>query len=79
MHANSSRWKEALEMRQTMRDWKVMKRPGCSWMELDGLAYEFLVEDRLHCLQSYIYVILEEMAKHLETDTTDFFRGLLHL
>nr|UPT49085.1 pentatricopeptide repeat protein AaPPR1570 [Agave angustifolia]UPT49832.1 pentatricopeptide repeat protein AaPPR148 [Agave angustifolia] len=70
MYAGSNRWKEALEMRQKMRDRKVMKIPGCSWIELDGIVHEFLVEDRMHCLLRDIYQILKGMTKHLKTDAT---------
>ncbi|URE43050.1 PPR repeat [Musa troglodytarum] len=69
MYASSNRWEEALEMRKKMWNRKVVKQPGCSWIEVDGFVHEFLVEDRTHHLRSEIYVLLEGMAKQLKMDS----------
>ena len=29
-----------------MRNQKIRKRPGCSWIEVQGIVREFLAEDR---------------------------------
>lgn len=75
MYASLSRWEDAHEMRKKMRDRRVIKRPGCSWIEIDGLVHEFLVEDRTHCHRRDIYLILEGMAKHLKTDTDSYLQN----
>ncbi|OAY85948.1 Pentatricopeptide repeat-containing protein [Ananas comosus] len=49
MYASSCRWGEALELRKEMRNRKVFKKPGCSWIEVDGLVHEFLADDAAHC------------------------------
>ena len=38
-------WKEALEVRKMMRDNKVRRKPGCSWIEVNGTVQEFRAED----------------------------------
>ncbi|WOL05357.1 hypothetical protein Cni_G14085 [Canna indica] len=70
MYASSNRWEEALEMRKNMWSRKVVKQPGCSWIEVDGSVHEFLVEDRTHYFRSEIYDLLEGMAKQLKMDAS---------
>ncbi|ONK64167.1 uncharacterized protein A4U43_C07F22790 [Asparagus officinalis] len=73
MYASSNRWEEAREMRKEMTERKLVKMPGCSWIELDGIVHEFLVEDRIHLLCEDICLILEGISKHLKMDTVPFF------
>lgn len=68
MYASSNRWKEALDMRKQMLSRKIYKKPGCSWIEVDGVVHEFLVEDKTHDARREIYVTLEIMARHLKMD-----------
>ncbi|MQL81875.1 hypothetical protein Taro_014342 [Colocasia esculenta] len=35
IYASANRWDEAREMRKMMRNRKIVKRPGCSWIELN--------------------------------------------
>ncbi|XP_020593688.1 pentatricopeptide repeat-containing protein At1g08070, chloroplastic-like isoform X2 [Phalaenopsis equestris] len=67
MYASSNRWKEALEMRRKMREMKLLKRPGCSWIEVDGIVHEFMVDDLMNIFEREIGWVLEEMSKHLRT------------
>lgn len=68
MYASSSRWGEALELRKEMRNRKVFKKPGCSWIEVDGFVHEFLADDAAHCRRREVYFVLECMAKQLKND-----------
>ncbi|XP_073102554.1 putative pentatricopeptide repeat-containing protein At5g59200, chloroplastic isoform X3 [Elaeis guineensis] len=72
LYASSNRWEEALEMRNRMRNRKVIKKPGCSWIEIDGFVHEFLVEDKMHCHRREIFLVLEGMARQLKMDDTVF-------
>ncbi|PKU74167.1 pentatricopeptide repeat-containing protein At2g22410, mitochondrial [Dendrobium catenatum] len=67
MYASSNRWKEALEMRRKMKEMKLLKRPGCSWIEVDGIVREFLVDDKMNICEGEIDLVLEEMSRHLRT------------
>ncbi|XP_040377236.1 pentatricopeptide repeat-containing protein At2g22410, mitochondrial-like [Oryza brachyantha] len=72
MYASSNRWKEALDMRKQMLSKKIYKTPGCSWIEVDGVVHEFLVEDKTHDSRREIYGTLENMARHLKMDPVPF-------
>ncbi|RYQ88764.1 hypothetical protein Ahy_B09g095765 isoform B [Arachis hypogaea] len=45
MYAASNRWDEVDEIRRTMKDNRVVKQPGSSWLTLNGLRHEFLSAD----------------------------------
>ena len=42
---------------------KIFKKPGCSWIEVDGVVHEFLVEDKTHDARREIYETLEYMNR----------------
>ncbi|XP_058097825.1 putative pentatricopeptide repeat-containing protein At3g15930 [Magnolia sinica] len=68
LYAAASRWKEALEMRKLMKDRRVRKRPGSSWIEVNGVVHEFFVEDKMHHLRKEIYLVLQGITQHLKLD-----------
>lgn len=68
MHAAANRWKEALEMRTMMKDRRIKKKPGSSWIEVKGVVHEFFVEDKTHHVRKEIYLVLEGIAKQLKPD-----------
>ncbi|KAG2648035.1 pentatricopeptide repeat-containing protein At2g22410, mitochondrial-like [Panicum virgatum] len=63
MYASSNKWIEAREIRQQMLTRKIFKKPGCSWIEVDGVVHEFLVEDKTHDARREIYETLEYMNR----------------
>ncbi|CAA7399104.1 unnamed protein product [Spirodela intermedia] len=67
MYASANRWDEAREIRKTMRGRRIRKRPGRSWIELNGVVREFLVEDKAHFRQTEVYSVLEGMEKQLRS------------
>ncbi|OEL20456.1 Pentatricopeptide repeat-containing protein [Dichanthelium oligosanthes] len=48
MYAGWSNWGEVLKVRRTMEERSVAKVPGCSMVEVDGVACEFVAGDRSH-------------------------------
>lgn len=68
VYASSDRRRAALDLREQTRDRKVVKKPGCSWIEVIGLVHEFMVGDRSHSFHSEIHLIRVEIAKQLERD-----------
>nr|AEN99834.1 chlororespiratory reduction 4 [Draba nemorosa] len=44
MYASFGMWKEVRRVRTTMKERKLRKIPGCSWIELDGNVHEFFVD-----------------------------------
>ncbi|KAJ6831235.1 pentatricopeptide repeat-containing protein [Iris pallida] len=62
IRASAERWGEVSEVRRAMREQRVRKEPGISWVELKGTVHQFCTGDRLH-------------PKHREID--DFLRELM--
>uniref|UniRef100_A0A453MVW4 Pentatricopeptide repeat-containing protein n=2 Tax=Aegilops tauschii subsp. strangulata TaxID=200361 RepID=A0A453MVW4_AEGTS len=68
IYASSDRWKEALDIRKQMLTRKILKKPGCSWIEVDGGVHEFLVQDKAHDARREIYDTLEGIDRQLKMD-----------
>jgi len=65
MYASSENWEAVAEVRLMMREMDIRKDPGCSWIELDGVIHEFLVEDESHPRAKEIHSMLQEISKQL--------------
>ncbi|XP_058096788.1 pentatricopeptide repeat-containing protein At3g12770-like [Magnolia sinica] len=61
MYASVGKWKEAAKMRRWMNDRGLVKEPGWSKIEVDGLSHVFLVGDQSHHRSVEIYEKLEEL------------------
>ncbi|CAA7407756.1 unnamed protein product [Spirodela intermedia] len=50
-YAEAGRWDEVSRLRRTMRERRMKKEPGCSWIEVEGVVRMFLAGDegRLAC------------------------------
>ncbi|KAK6123650.1 hypothetical protein DH2020_042604 [Rehmannia glutinosa] len=48
IYRSKNRWEDALRVMNMMRDQRIKKTPGCSWIELDGVVHEFLAEVLQH-------------------------------
>ncbi|XP_010249203.1 PREDICTED: pentatricopeptide repeat-containing protein At2g29760, chloroplastic-like [Nelumbo nucifera] len=68
IYCSVKRWDEAVKIRKMMKDLQVKKRPGCSWIEVNGVVHEFIAEDRIHSLHSEIYIVLEVITEQLKMD-----------
>lgn len=44
MYASLGMWKDVRRVRTMMKERKLQKIPGCSWIELDGRVHEFFVD-----------------------------------
>ncbi|KAF7813416.1 pentatricopeptide repeat-containing protein [Senna tora] len=64
----AKKWTEASEIRKWMRDRRVKRKPGCSWIEVNGVVNEFLVEDKSHSVRAELYYLLKAMKEHSKTD-----------
>eukprot|EP01018_Ginkgo_biloba_P009799 Gb_07723 [translate_table: standard] len=61
IYAVAGRWDDGEKVRKMMKDRRVKKMPGCSWIEVDHKVYTFLVGDRSHSLTQEIYAMLESL------------------
>ncbi|KAK4394938.1 Pentatricopeptide repeat-containing protein, chloroplastic/mitochondrial [Sesamum angolense] len=44
VYRSKNRWEDALRVMKMMREQKIKKTPGCSWIEVNGVVHEFLAE-----------------------------------
>lgn len=65
IYASSGNWEGVAKVRLMMKEMDVRKDPGCSWIELDGVIHEFLVEDDSHPKSKKIHSMLQEMSRNL--------------
>ncbi|KAJ9707615.1 hypothetical protein PVL29_002587 [Vitis rotundifolia] len=65
IYASSGNWEGVAKVRLMMKEMDVRKDPGCSWIELDGVIHEFLVEDDSHPKFKKIHSMLQEMSRNL--------------
>ncbi|GAV86157.1 PPR domain-containing protein/PPR_2 domain-containing protein/PPR_3 domain-containing protein [Cephalotus follicularis] len=65
-YANDHRWADVSALRWFMKEKRVKKQPGCSWISLDGIVHEFLVRSSLHPQIESIYHTLEGLVKEMK-------------
>ncbi|KAI4354469.1 hypothetical protein L6164_003329 [Bauhinia variegata] len=68
LYASSGDWDRVAEVRLMMKDYDIRKDPGCSWIEIDGVIHEFLVEDSSHPRAREIHSMLEEISSKLNME-----------
>ncbi|KAF6138490.1 hypothetical protein GIB67_022524 [Kingdonia uniflora] len=61
MYATAGKWREAATMRLKMKDKKLKKQPGCSWIEVDNRFHVFVVGDKSHSQSKLIYSLLQNL------------------
>ncbi|KAI3454282.1 hypothetical protein Pfo_010945 [Paulownia fortunei] len=73
IYRTKNRWEDALRAMKMMRDQKIKKTPGCSWIELNGVVHEFLAEASRHHVSHTIVIVLEGMIEQSKLDTNLLF------
>eukprot|EP01018_Ginkgo_biloba_P010349 Gb_07336 [translate_table: standard] len=66
IYASAGKWDGIEKVRKMMKDRKVKKKPGCSWIEVNKEVYTFLVGDRSHPQMQEIYAELEKLSKQMK-------------
>ena len=66
IYSSANRWRDALKLRKAMKERNLMKTPGCSSIELDGVIHEFQKGDKSHPNTKEIYKLLGEITNHLK-------------
>ncbi|KAL5994541.1 hypothetical protein ACLOJK_024594 [Asimina triloba] len=67
MYAEANQWSKVARVRAAMKGRGVEKKsPGCSWIEIEGVVYEFAVDDRLHPLWDDICMLLVALDEQLK-------------
>ncbi|KAL7181707.1 hypothetical protein ACSBR1_040577 [Camellia fascicularis] len=67
VYGSASKWNEVGLVRKLMTDKGVTKEPGCSSIEIDGVAYEFFAGDTSHPQTKEIYQFLDEIEEKIES------------
>ncbi|XP_049931970.1 pentatricopeptide repeat-containing protein At4g13650-like isoform X2 [Nymphaea colorata] len=62
IYAALRKWDARDQIRQMMKDRRVKKGPGQSWIEVKNIVHAFFVGDRLHPLCEKIYEFLEVLT-----------------
>lgn len=65
VYSNAGRWEEVANTRKLLRDKRLKKKPGCSWIELDRRVHVFVADDTSHPLIKEVYDFWEKMSKKL--------------
>ncbi|PIA60942.1 hypothetical protein AQUCO_00300454v1 [Aquilegia coerulea] len=68
VYASKGRWDDVIEIRDMMKHQGVVKIPGCSIIEADGVVHEFLAGDTTHPRMKEIDKMLDEMAQRLKME-----------
>ncbi|KAK3192959.1 hypothetical protein Dsin_024269 [Dipteronia sinensis] len=64
--AENHRWGDVSELRRFMREKRVKKHPGCSWISIGGVVHEFLVGSLSHPEIERIYHLLDGLLKEMK-------------
>eukprot|EP01018_Ginkgo_biloba_P014274 Gb_03222 [translate_table: standard] len=59
IYASAGKRDDSEKIRKMMKDRRVKKKPGCSWIEVNKQVHTFLMGDRLHPQTHEIYAKLE--------------------
>lgn len=64
--SGAQRWDEVAEVRKMMKDRRVKKEVGKSWIEVRGKVHVFFAGDRRHEMMDQIYAKLAELREEIE-------------
>uniref|UniRef100_A0A9I9ECX4 DYW domain-containing protein n=1 Tax=Cucumis melo TaxID=3656 RepID=A0A9I9ECX4_CUCME len=68
IYASKGKWDDVIEIRDMMTKLRVLKIPGCSMIEANGVIHEFLASDKTHPNMDAIEDMLVEMAMKLKLE-----------
>eukprot|EP01018_Ginkgo_biloba_P002598 Gb_38504 [translate_table: standard] len=66
MYAAAGRWDDIANVRKMMKEKRVKKMPGCSWIEISRQVHAFRVGDKSHPQTEKIYAKLEKLSQQLK-------------
>ncbi|PIN11663.1 hypothetical protein CDL12_15728 [Handroanthus impetiginosus] len=69
IYRSKNRWEDALRAMKMMRDRRIKKTPGSSWIEVDGVVHEFLAEASMQHVRDDIVIVLDGMIEQSKLDT----------
>ncbi|KAM1789166.1 hypothetical protein ACFX11_039354 [Malus domestica] len=66
IYSSAGNWEKLTEVRKFMKEKAIQTTPGCSTIELKGVAHEFVVDDVSHLRKDEIYKMLDEINSQLK-------------
>ncbi|KAL6897406.1 hypothetical protein ACP4OV_007102 [Aristida adscensionis] len=66
MYATNSKWIDTFKLRSSMRERRVRKQPGLSWIHLKNTVHTFVAGDMSHPKSTQIYAYLEKLMERLK-------------
>eukprot|EP01018_Ginkgo_biloba_P009823 Gb_15506 [translate_table: standard] len=66
IYSTAGRWDDEEKVRKMMKDRRVNRTPGCSWIEVNKMVYAFFVQDRAHPQTQKIYATLERLSAKMK-------------
>ena len=68
IYASAGRWKDVARVRRLVKEQRIKKPSGCSWVEVDGVVHRFVVKDTTHLKSQEIYGTYEILVNHLKAE-----------
>ncbi|XP_057458405.1 pentatricopeptide repeat-containing protein At5g04780, mitochondrial-like [Lotus japonicus] len=65
IYSSAEMWENAAKARKLMKESKVKKEPGMSWIEMKDKVFTFIVGDRSHSRSDEIYAKLDQLSELL--------------
>ncbi|XP_052207625.1 pentatricopeptide repeat-containing protein At2g22410, mitochondrial-like [Diospyros lotus] len=69
---SENRLEDAMKARKMMRDQKIKKRPGCSWIEVNGVVQKFLADSTVLQVDAEMCTLLEIINNQSKTEGDHF-------
>jgi len=61
VYAESGKWVDVSRTRRLMRQGRLKKEPGCSWIEVQSEMHGFLAGDKVHPRSREVYEMLNNL------------------
>ncbi|KAG9446509.1 hypothetical protein H6P81_012637 [Aristolochia fimbriata] len=68
IYSSMKQWSHAERIRVMMRENRVRKGTGWSWVEIDGILHRFKAGDRSHPQSEAIYRVLDELLRRVKVE-----------
>lgn len=67
LYAYAEKWSDLARTRQKIKEVRMFKIPGCSWIQDRDDIHVFLAYDKTHKRTEDIYAILDKLTLHMKT------------
>ncbi|XP_060189557.1 pentatricopeptide repeat-containing protein At1g08070, chloroplastic-like [Lycium barbarum] len=65
-YAVDHNWSAISRLRLSMKEKGVVKQPGCSWINIDGVVHEFLAGSSSHAQNESLHSVLQVLLKEMK-------------